>query len=83
MVRRDGAEARKERYAQIAKTIQKQLFIAKEQGLDYIPLKKNIVGFKVETGLTLEKILEYMTDLEELGQFEMDKERDQIRRADV
>lgn len=83
MVRRDGAETRKERYAKIAQTIQGLLYKAKEQGLNYIPLKKTVVSFKVETGLTSEKIIEYMRDLEELGQFEMDFERDQIRNATV
>jgi hypothetical protein len=79
MVRKDGAEARKERYAKIAQVIQAMLFKATEQDLDYIPLKKTVVGFKVDMGLTAEKILEYMQDLEELGQFEMDHEKDQIR----
>lgn len=79
----DGAEARKKRYSDIAKTIQAALFKAKEQGLDYIPLKKTIVGFKVETGLTVEKIEEYMNDLAELGQFDIDRERNQIKRLGV
>jgi hypothetical protein len=81
MVRRDGAEARRERYATIAQTIQQLLFKAKEQGLDYIPFRKTVVGFKVQMGLTAEKIMEYMKDLEELGQFEIDYEKDQIRRG--
>lgn len=83
MVRRDGAETRKERYAKIAQAIQQLLFKAKEQGLDYIPLRRTVVGFKVEMGLTEEKITEYMKDLEALGQFIIDYEKDQIRRPDV
>ena len=83
MVRKDGAETRKERYVIIAQTIQQLLFKAKEQGLNHIPLRKSIVGFKVEMGLTTEKIMEYMKDLEELGQFEIDYEKDQIRRSVV
>jgi len=66
MVRKDGAETRKERYTKIAQAIQGLLYKAREQGLDYIPLRKTIVGFKVETWLTSEKLMEYMTDLEEL-----------------
>jgi transcriptional/translational regulatory protein YebC/TACO1 len=81
MVRRDGAETRKERYAKIAQTIQQLLFKAKEQGLNYIPLRRTVIGFKVEMGLTFEKIIEYMTDLEELDQFVMDNERNQIRKS--
>ena len=34
-------------------------------------------------GLTSEKIAEYMKDLEELGQFKIDHEKDQIRRPAV
>jgi hypothetical protein len=78
---KDGAEARRERYARIARTIQQLLFKAKEHGLDYIPLHKTILGFKVELGLTAEKIIEYMEDLEGLGQFVIDYEKGQIRCA--
>ena len=83
MVRRDGAEARKERYSKIAQTIHSLLFEAKEQGVYYIPYKITVIRLKVEMGLTLEKILEYMTDLEALSHFEIDEERDQIRKRSV
>jgi hypothetical protein len=81
MVRMDGAETRKERYAKMAQTIQALLYQNKELG--YIPLKKTVVKFKVEMGLTSEKVREYMEDLRDMGQFEIDTEKDQIRKTVV
>jgi hypothetical protein len=81
MVRRDGAEARKERITQIARNIQASLFQNKEVG--FIPLKKTVSILMLETGLTKEKIMEYLRLLEETGQIEIDEEKDQIRRPDV
>jgi hypothetical protein len=81
MVRHDGAEARKERYTKIAQTIQALLYQNRELG--YVSLKKTVITFKVEMGLTYEKIMEYMQDLSEIGQFEIDTEKDQIRKPRV
>lgn len=50
MVRKDGAEARKERIAKIATNIQASLFQSKELG--YIPLKKTVATLELDTGLT-------------------------------
>jgi hypothetical protein len=76
--RKDGAEARKERIAKIATEVQKQLYQNKELG--YIPLKKTIVIQSLDTGLTKRKVKEYLEDLAEAGQFEIDEEKDQIRK---
>ena len=81
MVRRDGAEARKERITHIARIIQASLFQNKEAG--FIPLKKTVAILMLETGLTKEKIMEYLRLLEETGQIEIDEEKDQIRKPDV
>lgn len=81
MVRRDGAEARKERIAQIARSIQASLFQSKEAG--FIPLKKTVALLMYETGLTKEKITEYLQLLQETDQVELDLEKDQIRRPAV
>ena len=81
MVRRDGAEARKERINIIAQSIQAVLFQNKEAG--FIPLKKTVAKLMYETGLTREKITEYLQLLQETDQFEMDIEKDQIRKIDV
>jgi hypothetical protein len=79
-VRMDGAEQRRERYAIIAQAIQAALHQSQD---GFIPLKKTITLFKVQMGLTSEKVREYMNDLESLGQFEMDDANDQIRKPKV
>ena len=81
MVRRDGAGARKERIAQIARSIQASLFQNKDTG--FIPLKKTVAMLMYETGLTKEKITEYLQLLQETDQVELDAEKDQIRRPAV
>ena len=79
MVRKDGAEARKERIASIARLIHASLFQNKETG--FIPLKKSMALLMLETGLTKEKILEYLDLLQDTGQIHVDIKQDQIRKA--
>ena len=78
MVRKDGAEARKERIAKIATNTQAALYQNKEMG--YISLRKTVAKQELETGLTREKIMEYLALLVEADQIEIDVERDQIRK---
>ncbi len=78
MVRKDGAEARKERIAKIATNVQSALYLNKDLG--YISLKKTVAKQELETGLTREKIMEYLALLVEADQFEIDHEKDQIRK---
>jgi hypothetical protein len=78
MTRKDGAEARKERIQKIATGIQASLYKNKDSG--YIPFKKTVAMLELETGLTKEKILEYLALLAEADQFEVDFEKDQIRK---
>ncbi len=78
MVRKDGAEARKERIAKIATNVQSALYQNKDLG--YISLKKTVAKQELETGLTREKIMEYLALLVEADQFEIDHEKDQIRK---
>ena len=78
MVRKDGAEARKERIAKIATNVQAALYLNKDLG--YISLKKTVAKQELETGLTREKIMEYLALLVEADQFEIDNEKDQIRK---
>lgn len=73
MVRRNGAEARKERLQLIARLIQSQLHKEGE-----ISLPKTIAELQYESGLTEEKILEYLRILEDLGQFVVDEELGKI-----
>jgi len=79
MVRRDGAEARKERIAKIAANVKAALYLNKDLG--YISLKKIVAKQELGTGLTREKILEYLALLVEADQFEIDLEKDQIRKS--
>ena len=74
MVRRDGAEIRKERIQEVARFIQRALLNEKE-----LSLSKTLAVLAYETGLTKEKLMEYLNILENLGQFAIKKEQDRIR----
>lgn len=76
MVRRDGAEIRKERMQEIARTVQSLLM--KHGKLSF---SKTVATFQYETGLTKQKIIEYLEIMEGLGHFVLDKEGDKIRKA--
>ena len=76
MVRRDGAEIRKERMEEIARNIQKMLRNPSE-----IPLSTTIKAFAYQYGLRPERVMEYMEILEGLGQFSIDKEHDKIMKV--
>lgn len=75
MVRRDGAEVRKERMQEVARFIQRSLLNEKE-----LSLSKTLAVLTYETGLTKEKLTEYLSILENLGQFVIEKEQDKIKR---
>jgi deoxyribose-phosphate aldolase len=79
MVRRDGAEARKERIELIARTIQAALFKNKDSGS--IMLSKTVAELMLQTGLTRIKTMEYLELLQTAGQFEIDHNDDKIKRA--
>jgi hypothetical protein len=79
MVRKDGAEARKERIAEIAKTIQALLYQNKESGA--VSLRKVLAQIMISSGLTRDKVLEYLRLLSEAGQFEVDEKNDKIMRG--
>ena len=76
MVRRDGAEVRKERIQEIARSIHSLL--VKSNG--ELSLKQTMAKLEYETGLTPEKISEYVSILENMGQFIVDKERAVIQK---
>lgn len=75
MFRRDGAETRKQRIQEVARFIQRTLLNEKT-----LSLSKTIALLQYEFGLTKEKLMEYLTILESLGQFVIEKEQDRIRR---
>ena len=76
MVRRDGAEVRRERIQDIAKNLQRLLLNHNE-----LQLSKVFAGLQYEYGLTKAKLTEYLEILQGLGQFVLDRERDKIIKA--
>lgn len=81
MVRMDGAEARKERIAQIKRMIQARLNENKNVG--YIQLKRTVAEIMVDTGLTRTKVMEYLQLLNDSGEFEINEAVDKITRLAV
>ena len=75
MVRRDGAEIRRERIQDIARNIQRLLHNHGE-----ICLSKTLATFQYEFGLTREKLVEYFEILQGLGQCTLDEAHDKIMR---
>jgi len=75
MVRRDGAEARKERIEKIARSIQATLHTEKE-----LKLSKTLAVLEYDTGLTEDKLMEYIEIIEKLGQITIDMENDKIKK---
>jgi predicted transcriptional regulator len=76
MVRKDGAEARKERLQRIAQAIQAALHKEGE-----LSLSKTMASLQYEFGLTKDRVQEYLEILENVGQFEIDKQNDKIKKA--
>jgi hypothetical protein len=81
MVRMDGAEARKERIAQITRMIQANLNESKDVG--YIRLKRTIAQIMIDIGLTKIKVMEYLQLLNDAGKFEINEAEDKITRLAV
>ena len=77
MVRRDGADVRKERIQEIGRRI--QALLHKSSG--EIRLTKTVSAFAYEFGLTKEKIMEYLEILEHLDRFGLDVEKDMIHKV--
>jgi len=78
MVRRDGAEIRKERIQEIIKRIMSLLYDKEELELDSM-----VAMLEYETGLRPEKILEYLKVGEKLKRFEIDTDNDKIIRVKI
>jgi len=76
MVRRDGAEVRKERIAEIGRFVHKGLSKSEE-----LSLSKTVALLQYQFGLTKDKLQEYLTILEDLGHFALDNEKDRICKA--
>ena len=78
MVRKDGAEARKERIQKVAKFILASL----EANNGKIPLGKAVAKIAIDMGLTTERIMEYLTILENADYFVLDIEGDKIKKIE-
>lgn len=74
----DGASRRKERIAEIARTVQAALFESKDVG--WVSLQKVVASISIATGLVPGRILEYLQLLNDAGQFELDISDAKIRR---
>jgi hypothetical protein len=76
MVRRDGAEVRKERIQEIAQFIHRLLHEQEE-----IYLSKTLAALQYKFGLTKDKIKEYLEILESIEQFIIEREADKIKKT--
>jgi len=74
MVRRDGAEVRKERIQKIGQRVLALL----HENSGSIPLGKTVSALAYEFGLTKEKIMEYLRILEDIARLDLDVENAKI-----
>jgi hypothetical protein len=77
MVKRDGAELRKERMQTIARSIQKSLTVNNGE----LTLSKTVLILSYDIGLSIPRVNEYLDILQGLGQFTIDREHDKIMKA--
>jgi hypothetical protein len=77
MVRRDGAEVKRERLEEIAREIQRLLF---NEG--QICFSRCVNALIYKHGLKKERAIEYLEILEGLDKFVIDKEHDIIKKAE-
>jgi len=77
----DGATRRRERIAEIARSVQSALFQAKP--LDWVSLKELVATISIQTGLVPSRILQYLALLNDAGQFELDIVDGKIKKAVV
>jgi hypothetical protein len=80
MVRRDGAEVRRDRIKRIAQYIQKELYNSPD---GWILLDKTVAILMLEHGLTKVKLMEYLEILQTANQFEIDFENNMIKKIGV
>jgi len=78
MPRNDGVETRRQRIQIVNHKVVGLLNISKDK---WIPLKKTVADLQYETGLTLKRIMEYLSIGETRGLFVIDVKNDQIRKV--
>lgn len=76
MVRRNGAEVKRERMHEIARFIQRSLVDHSE-----VSLSRVLALLEYEFGLTKPKLLEYLEVLQNIGQFTIDNVNDKIMKS--
>jgi DNA-binding IclR family transcriptional regulator len=76
MVRKDGAEVRRQRMHEVATSVLKAL-----QQENPLTLSKTLAALQYSTGLTREKLYEYLNVMQENGHFAIDVEKDQIAKV--
>ena len=76
MVRRDGAEVRRERIEYVTRRIVSWLNESKNGELE---LSKALAELEAETGNTRQRLTEYLQNGHDRGRFIIDKENDKIR----
>jgi hypothetical protein len=79
VVRNDGVDARFARIHQVVEWITGALNKAKQEGVNWIPLKKTFAEIEWNTGLTQQKIIAYASNGVERGIYVLDQKNDQIR----
>jgi len=77
MVRKNGAEVRRQRIQEIGKYI-----LAKLHDHHEISLSKTLAALQYEFGLTKEKLIEYLSILQNVDRFIIYAEDDKIKRVD-
>ncbi len=77
MVKKDGAETRKNRINDLNKRL--QAAITRNNG-EPISLSKTVAYEMYNSGLTKEKVMEYLRVIEGIGHIELDYVNDKIRR---
>ena len=75
MVKRDGAEIRKERIQEVVRRVVSLLHNQEE-----IKLDSTVAMLEYETGLRPDKIMEYLEIGEQLKRFELDIDKNLIRK---
>ncbi len=76
MVRRDGAEIRKERIQEVIRRIVSLLY-----NHDEVELDSTVAMLQYETGLRPDKIMEYLAIGDQLKRFELDIDKNKIRKV--
>ncbi|MEM3596751.1 MAG: hypothetical protein QXJ53_01270 [Candidatus Bathyarchaeia archaeon] len=75
MVRRDGAEIRKERIQEVIRRVVALLY-----NHDEVELESTVAMLQYETGLRPDKIMEYLSIGDQLKRFELDIDKNKIRK---